>query len=416
MDALEVFRAGSSSSTAKPTSGLGIVEPPTTRLRRFPRPLSSGGHVDSREAPPPPPPAPAARGKAPSRRRARVEVGYGEGEGEGEAAPPTSTSAPTPAASAPPPVGGATPPRAAKRRAGGGGAVQPPPVIGTPTAPVGGGEGGGGAASNSSSTGAWPALEVPPNSPARGYGKPITPSHNWRLHLENIKAMRGAGGAASGAAVDSMGCELCADPAATPPVRRFQTLVGLMLSSQTRDEVTFAAVQRLIKSPALGGCSPAGVSGADVKDIEAALFGPPAVGFWRNKARFVKETAALCVSRHGGDIPDTIAGLCALPGVGPKMAFITLSAAWGRPVGIGVDTHVHRITNRLGWVRTETPEATREHLQSWLPREEWGPLNVMLVGFGQTVCTPVAPRCTLCSNAPVCSVATGHRSPQVKKV
>jgi hypothetical protein len=122
-------------------------------------------------------------------------------------------------------------------------------------------------------------------------------------------------------------------------------------------------------------------------------------------SRFVA-AGAVCAAA-GGDIPDSVAGLCALKGVGPKMAFICMDAAWGRNVGIGVDTHVHRIANRLRWVATARPEATQAHLQTWLPRSEWGALNVLLVGYGQTVCKPVAPACAACVLRELCPEASG---------
>lgn len=100
--------------------------------------------------------------------------------------------------------------------------------------------------------------------------------------------------------------------------------------------------------------------------------------------------------RWNGDIPDTIEGLTSLPGVGPKMAHLCLSAAWGRTEGIGVDVHVHRITNLWGWNKTRTPEETRVALQSWLPRDRWREINTLLVGLGQTVCLPVGRRCGQC--------------------
>lgn len=85
-----------------------------------------------------------------------------------------------------------------------------------------------------------------------------------------------------------------------------------------------------------------------------------------------------------------------LPGVGPKMAYLCMSAAWGRDEGIGVDVHVHRITNLWGWHKTSTPEQTREALEAWLPKEKWHDINHLLVGFGQTICTPVARKCDQC--------------------
>jgi len=89
---------------------------------------------------------------------------------------------------------------------------------------------------------------------------------------------------------------------------------------------------------------------------------------------------------HSSDIPSTIEGLVSLPGVGPKMAYLCMSAAWGRDEGIGVDVHVHRITNLWGWHKTKTPEETRITLEAWLPRDKWHDINHLLVGFGQTWC------------------------------
>jgi endonuclease-3 len=175
-----------------------------------------------------------------------------------------------------------------------------------------------------------------------------------------------------------------------------------MLSSQTKDEVVFAACQRLLTLP--GGFTAAGVAAAPLPALEALL---TPVGFYRNKAKFVQAAGAHCAERLGGDIPDAVDALCELKGVGPKMAFICMSAAWGRNVGIGVDVHVHRIANRLGWVKTEEPRATQMHLQEWMPREEWDGLNVLLVGWGQSVCAPVKPQCEACPVRSVCPTGAG---------
>lgn len=116
--------------------------------------------------------------------------------------------------------------------------------------------------------------------------------------------------------------------------------------------------------------------------------------------RYLKQTAVLLRDQHGGDIPSTIAGLTSLPGVGPKMAHLCMSASdgWDRVEGIGVDVHVHRITNLWGWQAppSKTPEETRAALESWLPRDRWKEINWLLVGFGQTVCLPVGRRCGEC--------------------
>jgi endonuclease-3 len=102
--------------------------------------------------------------------------------------------------------------------------------------------------------------------------------------------------------------------------------------------------------------------------------------------------------KYHDDIPDTVDGLLSLPGVGPKMAYLAMQVAWDQNVGIGVDVHVHRITNRLGWVNTmrSGPQATRKVLEEWLPPEYWRNINPLLVGFGQTICLPGRPRCEMC--------------------
>ncbi len=114
--------------------------------------------------------------------------------------------------------------------------------------------------------------------------------------------------------------------------------------------------------------------------------------------RYIKQAAEILRDKYGGDIPSTIEGLTSLPGVGPKMAYLCMSApnGWDRVEGIGVDVHVHRITNLWGWHHTTTPEATRLALQAWLPHDRWREINWLLVGLGQTVCLPVGRRCGDC--------------------
>lgn len=201
------------------------------------------------------------------------------------------------------------------------------------------------------------------------------------------------------APVDSMGCERCADPNAEPRIQRFQTLLSLLLSSQTKDPITYAATQRLIQF----GCTPEKLAVTDTATIEKLIY--PA-GFHHKKAEYIKAVAETCIKDYGGDIPQDIPSLCSLKGIGPKMAFIAMNAAWGKPVGIGVDTHVHRICNTLGWVKTSSPEQTRDHLQSWLPREYWSGLNVALVGFGQEICLSRGAKCEECLNRFICPGST----------
>ena len=105
----------------------------------------------------------------------------------------------------------------------------------------------------------------------------------------------------------------------------------------------------------------------------------------------MKQTAEILISKHGGRVPDTMEDLLTLPGVGPKMSLILLNVVYGKVEGISVDTHVHRISNQLGWVGssgpTKTPEHTRKAIESWMPRDIWHEVNVVLVGFGQEIQT-----------------------------
>ncbi|XP_077380599.1 endonuclease III-like protein 1 [Festucalex cinctus] len=238
-------------------------------------------------------------------------------------------------------------------------------------------------------------------------GSPVKTEHweppDWKKQLAHIREMRSS----RDAPVDSMGAEKCYDAEAPANVRRFQVLVSLMLSSQTKDQVTAAAMQRLREH----GCTAEKLLSTDEETLGKLIY---PVGFWRNKVKFLKMTSAMLVKDYGGDIPDTVEGLVRLPGVGPKMAHLAMDIAWDQVSGIGVDTHVHRISNRLGWLMkpTKNPEATRKALQEWLPRDLWSEINWLLVGFGQQVCLPTNPLCSLCLNQHSCPSA--HQSSPAK--
>jgi len=176
--------------------------------------------------------------------------------------------------------------------------------------------------------------------------------------------------------------------------KRFTTLVSLMLSSQTKDPVTAAAVANLQRQLP-GGLSIDSIIAASDEQVSSAI---NKVGFWRRKTGYVKSAARILKSDFGGDVPKDVDDICSLPGVGPKMAYLCLQSAWQMNEGIGVDVHVHRITNRLGWHKPATKDAeqTRLNLQSWLPKPLHVEINRVLVGFGQVVCLPVSPRCDLC--------------------
>ncbi|KOS20279.1 Endonuclease III -like protein [Escovopsis weberi] len=227
----------------------------------------------------------------------------------------------------------------------------------------------------------------------------VEPPSDWEAVYEVVRRMRAPGGAAHGAAVDTMGCERLADRSASPRDQRFHTLIALMLSSQTKDTVNAAAMRRLQRElPAWAPGAPVGLNLENVLAVAPETLNEMiwAVGFHNNKTRYIKRAAEVLRDEWGGDIPDTVEGLTGLPGVGPKMAYLCLSAAWGRTEGIGVDVHVHRITNLWGWHSTRQPEETRAALEAWLPRDRWREINGLLVGLGQAVCLPVGRRCGDC--------------------
>ncbi|XP_049799165.1 endonuclease III-like protein 1 isoform X2 [Schistocerca nitens] len=216
---------------------------------------------------------------------------------------------------------------------------------------------------------------------------------NWQQILTNIREMRKN----RDAPVDDMGCDKCMDEEADPEVMRYQSLISLMLSSQTKDQITHAAMMKLRKH----GLTVSNILATDDKVLGELIY---PVGFWKSKVNYIKKTTQILKDEFGGDIPNTVEGLCKLPGVGPKMAHLCMQVAWNVVSGIGVDTHVHRISNRIGWVKkpTKTPEETRVALESWLPRDLWTEVNHLLVGFGQQICLPVKPQCSSCLNQQLC--------------
>ncbi|KAG9243829.1 DNA glycosylase [Calycina marina] len=225
----------------------------------------------------------------------------------------------------------------------------------------------------------------------------IHPPNDWAEIYAVVKDMR-LHGVAKNAVVDTMGCESLGDDA-DPKKKRFHTLIALMLSSQTKDTTNAATMKRLKTEllPYKEG-APFGLNMENILAVEPGTLNQLiwSVGFHNNKTRYIKEAVEILRDKWNGDIPNTAEGLMSLPGVGPKMAYLCLSAAWGRTEGIGVDVHVHRITNMWGWHKTKDPEATRIALQAWLPRELWHEINWLLVGFGQTICPSQARKCGEC--------------------
>lgn len=182
--------------------------------------------------------------------------------------------------------------------------------------------------------------------------------------------------------------------------RLFELLMALALSSQTRDEVTAAAMRRL-RSYNL--TTPKSIIDVDEEELRRLIY---PVSFYRQKTRFLKATSSKLVQDHAGQVPSSYDALTALPGIGPKMTLLALQIGFGRTEGIAVDTHVHRVSNRLGWCSTRSPEQTRAALEKWMPKELWGEVNAALVGFGQAVCLPRKPLCTECLLSDRCPSST----------
>ena len=174
----------------------------------------------------------------------------------------------------------------------------------------------------------------------------------------------------------------------------FQILISTIISLRTKDEVTAEASERLFKL----ADNPYDMLKLSEEEIAKAIY--PA-GFYRNKAKTIKKISQILVEKYNSQVPDTLEELLKLPGVGRKTANLVLALSFNKPA-ICVDVHVHRITNRLGFVKTKTPEETEQELMKKVPKEYWNKINDLLVAFGQTICKPVSPFCSKCPVSQYC--------------
>jgi endonuclease-3 len=175
----------------------------------------------------------------------------------------------------------------------------------------------------------------------------------------------------------------------------FRVLVATMLSAQTKDAVTDAASRRLFRVAR----TPRTMALLSTRTIERLIY---PVSFYRTKARHVREACRQILNRYRGVVPDSMEELLTLPGVGRKTANLVLILSHASKDNICVDTHVHRIANRLGWVRTRMPDETEQALYRVVPRRLWPEVNLRLVTWGQNVCKPVYPRCPACAVSSLC--------------
>jgi len=215
----------------------------------------------------------------------------------------------------------------------------------------------------------------------------------WRETYELVRELRQD----KTAPCDSMGAEALVLPPPPPSAgdvaneeraktARFQTLIALMLSSQTKDAMVDQAMGNLRDtSDGSGGLTVASILAMEPDVLNTKIY---SVGFRNNKTKYIKQVARILHDEYNSDVPPTADEMIRnLPGVGPKMAYIVENICWNRQTGIGVDTHMHRLFPKLGWVssNTKNPEHTRKQLESWLPHEFWGEVNLLWVGFGQEV-------------------------------
>lgn len=175
----------------------------------------------------------------------------------------------------------------------------------------------------------------------------------------------------------------------------FKVLVSCIISLRTKDDVTAQASKRLFERAAM----PEAMQSVPVDEVAALIY--PA-GFYRNKALQIVDISRRLMCEYGGRVPDEIDELLKFRGVGRKTANLVVTLGFGKP-GICVDTHVHRICNRWGYVSTKTPDETETELRMKLPAEYWIEINDLLVAFGQNHCHPVSPRCSTCRLAGMCA-------------
>lgn len=189
------------------------------------------------------------------------------------------------------------------------------------------------------------------------------------------------------------------DPSVTLVGKKWKSpylvLVSCLLSLRTKDTTTLPASERLFTLAS----TPQGMLRLTVPQIERAVY---PVGFYRTKSRRILDISRVLVEKHAGEVPGTMDELLSLKGVGRKTANLVLVEGFGKP-GICVDTHVHRITNRFGYVRTRTPDQTETVLREKLPPVLWKDINWVLVLWGQNVCRPISPRCPVCPVNKLCA-------------
>jgi endonuclease III len=225
--------------------------------------------------------------------------------------------------------------------------------------------------------------------------RPTIPAVNRRAPAVNSPAPVEAVMRALSLAIDGMELPAIEKISETQAEDPFQVLIATLLSARTQDATTLAASTRLFRRAR----TPGTMAKLPVEEIETLIY---PVSFYRNKARFVKATCETLVTAHRGKVPTSLDEMVTLPGVGRKTANLVMILAYRSQRNICVDTHVHRIANRFGWVHTKLPEQTEQALYESTDARWWPYINLYLVTWGQNVCRPIYPRCGDCVLASFC--------------
>lgn len=174
----------------------------------------------------------------------------------------------------------------------------------------------------------------------------------------------------------------------------YLVLIGTLLSLRTKDETTEKAMEKLIKRAK----TPQELLKIPEEELQKLIY---PVGFYRIKSRTLRDVSEIIINKYAGQVPDSIDELLTIKGIGRKTANLVITEGFGKP-GICVDTHVHRISNRLGVVSTKNPHETEESLRRVLPKQYWIIYNTLLVTFGKRICKPISPLCSTCSLSQIC--------------
>jgi endonuclease-3 len=183
----------------------------------------------------------------------------------------------------------------------------------------------------------------------------------------------------------------------------FTTLISCLLSLRTKDEVTAKASYSLLKKYN----TPEQLAKVSEKEIQSLIY---PVGFYKTKAKRIKDISKTLLEKYNGKVPDDFDELLKLKGVGRKTANIVMVYGFKKQNYLPVDTHCHKIPNRLGWIKTKTPEQTEEELKKILPKKYWNDFNYLFVKFGQTICVPISPFCSKCPIKNYCKQVSVTRS------